>query len=213
MNESDTTTLVFADFDTDEEGFVYVDDTFRDSNRPAYASGSRSDSEGALQVILGGRDNATILNMSGGWRTTFNLSAPKEVIVSFDYELTQRSDYERDEFSQVIVTVDDLQPGGQGDDFVAQIVGNGNGGNPRTTGRETFQANVGTLSAGGHTLTIGGFNNKKTFNNESTVILLDNVRVEVSGGDDPSGEVTVRSRVRRSLDDAEENAQPEECGL
>ena len=207
VNESDTTTLVFAEFDTDEEGFGYVDDAFRDSNQPEYASGSHNASEGALEVNLGGVDNATILNMSGGWRTTFDLSAPSEVVVSFDYELTQQPSYERDEFSQVIVTLDDLQPGRQGSDFVAQIVGNGNGGNPRTTGRETFQANVGTLSAGEHTLTIGGFNNKKTFNNESTVVLLDNVRVEVSGSDDPSGEVTVRSRVRGSLDDAEENVQ------
>ena len=60
---------------------------------------------------------------------------------------------------------------------IAQIVGNGNGGSARTTGFQTFQASLGTLTAGNHTLTVGGFNSQKTLADESTEVLIDDVLV------------------------------------
>jgi hypothetical protein len=60
---------------------------------------------------------------------------------------------------------------------VAQIVGDGNGGIPRTTGFQTFRADLGTLAAGTHALLIGGFNSQKTLANESTEALIDDVLV------------------------------------
>lgn len=38
-----------------------------------------------------------------------------------------------------------------------------------------FQGSLGTLSAGSHTLVIGGFNNKKTTTSESTRLIIDDV--------------------------------------
>ena len=165
--------ILDVDFDGGTDGFSYGDDNFRGTNQPAYASGAHQSSggnpDGVLQVLLGGIDNANISNMSGGWSTIFNLSSASNVTLSFDYNLTQQPSYESNEFSEALASVD-------GTLFVAATVtGNGNGGGVETTDWQTFTVNLGTLSAGNHTLTIGGFNNRKTFNNESTEVLIDNV--------------------------------------
>ena len=51
----------------------------------------------------------------------------------------------------------------------------GNGGAPRTTGFQLVTLDLGTRAAGSHKLTLGGFNNQKTLNNESTEVLIDDV--------------------------------------
>jgi hypothetical protein len=60
---------------------------------------------------------------------------------------------------------------------VAQVTGNGNGGSARTTNWQLFQVNIGSLAAGTHTLTLGGYNNRKNSSTESTTILLDDVTI------------------------------------
>jgi len=67
--------------------------------------------------------------------------------------------------------------GGLDNDYVAQIVGNANGGEQETTGWQLFQVNLDTLEAGDHTVTMGAYNNKKTYSNESTEALIDDVLV------------------------------------
>ena len=62
-------------------------------------------------------------------------------------------------------------------DYVAQIVGNGNGGIAESTGWQLFSADLGTLGAGSHTLTLGGYNNRKSYTNETTEVLIDDVVV------------------------------------
>jgi hypothetical protein len=115
--------------------------------------------------------------MSGGWQKSFTLNASTQVMLSFRYILTQASDYESDELSQVLVSMDGTLYGQAPNDYVDQIVGNGNGGYPETTDWQLFQANLGTLPEGEHTLIIGGYNNKKTYNNETTEILIDDVQM------------------------------------
>jgi len=171
--------ILEAHFNSGTDGFVYQDDTFRNTAQPAYATGARVTSGGvsggALRVAVGGVDDADILGMSGGWLVTFDLATAQAVSVSFAYKLTQSADYESDERSEMLATLDGGLLGTGG--VVAQIVGNGNGGAPLTTGFQTFQAGLGTLAAGKHTLLLGGFNNQKTLNNESTEILIDDVVV------------------------------------
>lgn|GEM_PF-8577 len=180
--------IAVFNFDDNAEGFVYVDDTFRNTSQPVYASGSYTISNGfggggGLQVIVGGTNDNDITGMSGGWENTFNLSDTKQVTVSIRYRMTQNSNYESDEFSQVLVKVDSNRVGSGGNDYVVQINGNGNGGGALTTAWKLFHANIGTLSAGNHTITVGGYNNKKTYNDESTEILIDDVVIsEVVGG-------------------------------
>jgi hypothetical protein len=177
------TPLLEAGFDSGAEGFAYSDDAFRGTGQPGYASGtwlsSGGRTGGGLQVYLGGLDNNRIYGMSGGWQQGFTLAAPGEVILSFWYNLTQAADYETDEYSQALVTVDGVLVGEGAADYVHQISGDGNGGDHRTTGWRLYQVNLGTLSAGQHTLVAGGHNNKKTYNNEWTEVLIDDVGVAV----------------------------------
>lgn len=172
-------TILAARFDSSDEGFVYMDDPFRGSARPGYASGLRLSSAGfsggALKVTLGGIDDEVISGMSGGWRHSVTLPVAAVISLSFRYKLTQSANYEHDEFSEVVVRVDGLQPGTGGNDYVARIAGDGNGGEEMTTAWQLFEVSLGQLEAGTHTLTIGGYNNRKTFNDETTEILVDDV--------------------------------------
>src|SRR6185437_4188282 len=72
--------LIDARFDLGPDGFAYIDNAFRGATQPAYASGAWIAAGGyrggALRVALGGIDNNTVVGMSGGWRTTFQLAAP-----------------------------------------------------------------------------------------------------------------------------------------
>ncbi len=47
-----------------------------------------------------------------------------------------------------------------------------------STGWVLVTENLGTVPTGTYTITIGGFNNKKTFNNEVTQVLIDDVTLE-----------------------------------
>ena len=163
--------LVDAGFDGagDLGGFVYRDDLFGGDNA-TYARGEWNGE--ALTVTLGGIDNVVTADMSGGWETSFTLDAEMEVTLSFLYRLTMEEQYEDNEFGQVLVSIDGGTP-----IMVAELVGNGNGGPDETTGEQTFEAVLGTLGAGSHTLAIGIYNNQKTWRDESTYLTLDDVRV------------------------------------
>ena len=78
-------------------------------------------------------------------------------------------------------------------DFLAQLAGDGNGGSAQTTDWVPVVVNFGTLPSGLHTLVVGGFNNKKTWVNESTEVLIDDVTVRhtASGPPPPSNGPTV----------------------
>ncbi len=178
-----TTTILSASFGTGSDGFTYVDDPFRVTASPAYASGAYSTtggfSGGGLRVLLGGIDAAQVLNMSGGWRATFTLGAPGDVTVTLRYRLTQTSEYESDEYSDALVSVDGVLRGPGAADYLARIVGDGNGGIALTTGWQLVQVTLPGLAAGSHTVTIGGYNNKKTYLDEQTEILIDDVSIIV----------------------------------
>lgn len=168
-----------ATFDAGVDGFTFVDDAFGTS-QPAYAAGSFVNpggfTGGGLRATVGGVDSNVVNNMSGGWRRSFNLSTPQLVTLAFDFNMTQTSEYESDEFSEALVQIDNQTVLVQ-----VRVTGNGNGGTPLSTGAISRVLNLGCLAAGTHTVTIGLRNNKKTFNNESTDLLLDNIVVRTSG--------------------------------
>jgi photosystem II stability/assembly factor-like uncharacterized protein len=175
------TTVLDVHFDVDADGFAYVDDAFRGTAQPAYASGTRlatgGFTGGALQVSLGGIDNAVITNMSGGWSRSFDLPSAGRVQLTLRVRLTQTSEYEANELSQALVSIDGALAGTAPNDFISQVAGDGNGGAPRTNGWQLVTLDLGARAAGTHQLRIGGFNNQKTLNNESTEILVDDVVV------------------------------------
>ena len=173
-------TIFQAHFDTGSDGFTYVDNAFRSAQQAAYASGSRvatgGFSGGGLNVVLGAIDNNDILNMSSAWRRTFTLSAQRHARVSLRFKLTQSPHYETDELSQVLLAIDGrLVSYVAGRDYLIQIAGNGAGGSAISTGWRQVTVDLGVLAAGSHTLTIGGFNNKKTDSDERTDVYIDDV--------------------------------------
>jgi uncharacterized repeat protein (TIGR01451 family) len=175
-------TIFESRFDTGPDGFVYVDDAFRATRQPAYASGTRLPtggfSGGGLNVVLGGINDEDILNMSGGWRRSFNLTTSRRVSASLRIKLNQSPHFESDEFSQALLGIDGrLVSQVAGRDYLARVAGNGEGGSAITSGWMQVTVDLGVLSAGNHSLTIGGFNNKKTYNNERTDIFIDDVSV------------------------------------
>jgi hypothetical protein len=174
-----STPVLSANFATGTNGFTYADNVFRGASQSTYASGSRvtTAGAGALRVLLGGIDNAAIVGISGGWRRTFTLSEPTALVLSLRYSLDGGADYESDELSQVLASVDGVLRSAGGGDYVAQIAGNGNGGAAIATGWRQAQISLGTLAAGTHTLIIGGFNSKKTTSTERTTVLLDDVTI------------------------------------
>src|SRR5262249_27298663 len=148
--------------------------------QPNYVTGAfvnaRGLSGGGLGVVMGGVDNEDKLDMSGGWRRSFDLSSAQLMTLSFDFNLTQASDYENDEFIDVLSQID-AQPSA----VQVHIVGNGNGGAPISTGPVSRVLDLGCLPPGLHTVTVGVRNKKKTFDSKSTTLLLDNVAVKSSG--------------------------------
>lgn len=172
-----------ANFTSGADSFTYVDNTFRGTNQASYASGSYVStggfSGGALRIYLGGVNDNTITNMSGGWRRSFSLTAAASISVTFRYRLDQGPDYESDEISQMLASIDGTLVSGVATDYITQVAGNGNGGSSIETGWRQVTINLGTLSAGSHVLTLGGFNNKKTTTSERTTIWIDEVVVRV----------------------------------
>ena len=171
-------------FDVDAGLFGYVDDAFRGTNAPAYASGVHQgtggfEGSGGLFVEVGGIDGADILGMSGGWRRSFTLAEADAVTLSLRYRMLHAEGYEADEFSQVMLTVDGANVGTSGNDYIVQLTGDGQGGSggDKTTFWQTVSLDLGTLAAGGHTFTIGLYNNKKTFDDEWTRLWLDDVAI------------------------------------
>jgi hypothetical protein len=122
-------------------------------------------------VAVGGVNSQNIEGMSGGWQRSFTLGAATPVTLSLRYRLTETEEYEEDEFTQALVSVDGVLYGIAPNDYIAQVVGGG----PTTTGWQLVEINLGTLSAGTHVLALGAYNNLKTTPEESAEILIDDV--------------------------------------
>ena len=163
-------------FDTNAEGFVYKDDLFRGTTRPAYASGSYDTGNG-LSVILGGIDASWVLNgRSGGWTKTFEVFDAGAVTISIGYRLTIAGEYESDEYSQVLVSVDGNLIGAGGKDYLLELRGTDVNTPLIDSGWRTATLQM-TLSQGVHTLSFGVWNNKKTGALEVTQAYFDDIEI------------------------------------
>ncbi len=181
-----TTTLFATGFDGSADGFTYQDDTFLSTTQLGYASGvyisTGAYSGGGLKVTLGGVNANAIIGMSGGWRYALNLASPQTgVSLAFRYRVEQTATYEFDEYSRFMVSVDGVLYGRGLKNCVDHIGGDGSStqGNSNTylptTDWQQYQIYVGNLSAGNHTIILGGYNNKKDATDESTTVLIDDV--------------------------------------
>ena len=160
-----------ASFDSGTEGFLYADDTFNGTHWPAYASGQYTASSGfngsgGLRVTLGGVDGVDVTSgMSGGWSKTFLVEESADAWIDLRYRLVMNG-YDADECVQVLVSIDGGEP-----QVLAGLCG-------RDTETGWQSASISQyLSAGSHTLTIGGFNNKKTGPAETAEIYFDDLEI------------------------------------
>nr|MCH9697528.1 DUF11 domain-containing protein [Gammaproteobacteria bacterium] len=188
IDETIENSLINASFDSDSEGFTYSDDAFLNTSQPDYEQGNfqanRGFSGGGLQVLLGGIDNRRIDNMSAGWERGFQLTEATSITLSFRVKLTQSRHYESDEISEALAAIDGefISPDNTGN--LLSISGDGNGGPRITSGWQQIAITIDELAAGQHTLTLGGFNNKKTFFNERTEVLIDDVVISTANTPD-----------------------------
>ena len=169
--------LVDAHFDVDADSFTYVDDLFRATSKPEYASGAQLASGGftggGLRVLVGGVNGSNIAKMSGGWQRSFSLAAATPVTLSFRYRLNLMNS-RTDRFGQMLMSLDGVLHGVPPNDYVAQLVGTA----PTvTTGWQMVQADLGTLPAGTHLLALGGYLSRKSQGTEVAEVLIDDVRV------------------------------------
>ena len=161
-------------FDDDAEGFVYVDDAFNGTNEPNYADGSYEaaggfGSDGGLRVVVGNVDNDDITDMSGAFRTSFNLAEEQHVVLMFKYKANFPGAFEGDENGQVLVGINGAQ----------HVVDEFNGDSAfGDTGWLMATVDLGVLAAGDHDLDLGGFVDEKTFNNEFLTIDFDDIKIK-----------------------------------
>jgi outer membrane protein assembly factor BamB len=168
--------LISSDFDNDEDGFTYHDDTFNNTNRPFYADGGwgpdELDSHGSgLYVSVGGVDGVDIVDgMSGGWQKDFTLNADANIEVSLTYDL-KTGRYDSDECAQVLVAIENEV--GSVVEKLEKLCGRS-----KSTGRVTTSFNQ-ELMKGTHTLTVGVYNNKKTGAREQADAYFDDISVVI----------------------------------
>ena len=172
-----TADLIDATFDADSDGFAYADDVFSTA-LPAYAAGTYEAaggfSGGGIRVYLG--PGATGGATSGGWSDTINLGAASTVTVSLRYRMLMGEGYETTEYGEVILDIGGTRYGNDANDSLVHVDGNDNGGGTDDTGwlSDTFEI---PLAAGGHTLTVGAYNNDATAADEWVEVFFDEISV------------------------------------
>ena len=172
--------LVDAHFDTGADGFVYADDLFRATTQPGYASGDQiaagGFTGGAVRVLLGGVNGSNIQKMSGGWQRSFTLVAASPTTLTFRYKLGITISGS-DRFGQMLVSLNGVLQGVAPNTYIAQLNG-GLGGVTATTGWQQVQIDLGTLPAGTHVLSLGGYLSGKSASSETADVLIDDVVVQ-----------------------------------
>ena len=172
--------LIEAHFDTNADGFAYADDLFRATTQPNYASGEQlaagGFTGGAVKVLLGGINGSNIQKMSGGWQRSFTLATAAPTTLTFRYKLGITS-LKSDRFGQMLVSLNGVLQGVAPNTYIAQLNG-GLGGVTATTGWQQVQIDLGTLPAGTHVLSLGGYLSGKSASSEAADVLIDDVVVQ-----------------------------------
>jgi len=144
--------------------------------------------------------------MSGGWSDSFVVDGNDIVYITLKYRLIMASNYESDECGQALVAIDDNPVGRGAEDFLEEFCGDGNGGSDHDSGWQEVALEL-ALPNGSHTLTVGGWNNKKTYNDELTDVFFDDIEI-TQQGQAPTQETSCTDSVDNDLDgltDCEDN--------
>ncbi|MEM8754996.1 MAG: family 16 glycosylhydrolase, partial [Pseudomonadota bacterium] len=163
---------VLEEFTLGPGDFVFVDDPFRGTNEPDYASGDTV--EGGVRVVLGGGTlKGAVNDISGGWSTSFESGAGQSgtLTVRFRIQLTENLD--DGEFGEVLVGIDGVEQSLLRLDAVDAL-------QALDSGFVDMVVDLGALAAGTHTLTLGGYLNQRTRSNEVATIEFDSVDLRLS---------------------------------
>jgi len=174
-------------------------------NGDGYANGQIVGDD--MVVSIGGLDDHDICDMSGGFTTNFTVDSDASgTTVTFDYRMIMGENYESNEFGEVWVAIDGQRIEFNGNDYVTKVSGDGNGGNEYDSGWQTVTIDVGDLPAGEHSITLGGYNNLKTYHDEELEVRFTDLQVTGTvggdtGGEEPSGGADVNAIFHFELED------------
>ncbi|MEO0761601.1 MAG: hypothetical protein AAFZ09_07320, partial [Pseudomonadota bacterium] len=154
-------TMIDWPFAEDTNGFEYADDTFGGEADNVYAEGEI----GSLAVKLGGVDGNRVEDISGGWSRDFTIDEATSATLTVVVSVSKASAFEADEKVEVLIGIDDrvirLPEDVVLSDQPQEIV-----------------VDLGPLEAGEHTVSLGGFLNKKTQTKEEAVIIFESASLE-----------------------------------
>jgi VCBS repeat-containing protein len=176
------------------QGFTQVPDAFYGTVRPdkeafAIAAGTATNTTQAYSMTMGGcltSDTAARRATSAAIRKVISLPIGGAATLSFKYRLIFTNGYENNEYGEVIAEMNGTKlgtaanPSHAGANVVAYRIGNGNGGADDDTGWVTATYNL-NLSAGDHTLLLGGYNNGSSTTDELTYVWFDDVELTAAG--------------------------------
>ena len=171
-----------AYFDSGQDGFSYAPDTFNNTAKPNFSTGSFEDNgglagSGGLRVFLG--PGSTGGATSGGWSHIFSVDQDGTAQVTVSFRLIMDQGYETNEFGEVILEIDGVRHGNDMNNSLVHVTGDGNGGDIDDTGWLTESFSV-PLSAGDdHELVIGAYNNNATYSDESVEVFIDDIIVVI----------------------------------
>jgi ribosomal protein S24E len=116
---------------------------------------------------LGGINDNDIHNMSGGWSRQFNLLRRSDIVIKIVFQLEIASNFEFNEISQVLCSIDGTLASNGTVSYLAQLFGDGdnNGGN-MVIGFRTIYLSVPKVAIGSHTIVVDGHLSRKTFKDE-----------------------------------------------
>ena len=181
-------TLLSVNFNASEDGFVYADNTFGGTGG-AYVAGSRNTTDGvngngSLQVLFDGTNATASGTMSGAYSETFNVTNDTEnTILTFQYRVIREGTYETTEDTYVYIEFDGVRYGLNGNSHILKLESDGN--DPQfDTGWRQVEIDLGTITAGSHTLSLGGLVEGKDAANEDSTIRFDNVTIASEVDDD-----------------------------
>lgn len=129
--------------------------------------------------MLVGYSGGTAYDVSGGFTNTFTTTSDGYVTLEFDYSIAvTNNEYESDEYGEVWAWVDGMfigdAYGSDGVHYIDYVRGEFS-----TSANGSYTVTI-PLSAGTHTLILGGYNNKSTWEDETITVCFDNVRVSES---------------------------------
>jgi len=184
---SATTVFLDESFDVNLSGFVYSDGGFGGSDptgtnyaRGAFLGTDGNNANGSANLILGGINNNDIANISGNFSQTFTVgAATTNASLSFSYRVEHTAlgagtdDFDAGENLELYVEVDGTQiDGGSGDGFFAEFLAPDR---DFDTGWINVTLDLGSLSAGTHTIDLGGLLTLKTFEPEEIAVRFDDI--------------------------------------